>query len=83
MKGELGLQPDLAETESNVVSIDVNDEETDSVVSEEEHISLPSESAPSRDELMALPLPLLKDMVREAGLPVSGKKADLVDRLLS
>jgi len=83
VKGELGLQPDLAETESNVVSIDVNDEETDSVVSEEEHISLPSESAPSRDELMALPLPLLKDMVREAGLPVSGKKADLVDRLLS
>lgn len=82
VKEELGLRPDLA-TESNVVSIDGSDKETNSVVSEEEHISLPSKSASSRDELMALTVPLLKDKLREARLPVSGKKADLVERLLS
>jgi len=38
--------------------------------------------APSRDELVILTVPSLKEMLREAGKPVSGKKAELIDRLL-
>lgn len=79
VKGELGLQPDSAISESNTISTDTIDKEDD----EEEHAPLLAESAPSRDELMTLTVPLLKDKLREAGMPVSGKKADLVDRLLS
>jgi cysteinyl-tRNA synthetase len=37
----------------------------------------------SRDELTSLTLPELKVKLREVGKPVSGNKADLVDRILS
>jgi hypothetical protein len=36
----------------------------------------------SRSDMEALTIPQLKDKLREAGLPVSGRKAELVDRLL-
>jgi len=48
---------------------------------EEENASSPSSI--SRDELMSFTVPLLKEKLREAGKPVSGRKADLVDRLLA
>ena len=37
----------------------------------------------SKDDLMSLTIPLLKDKLREAGKTVSGNKANLVERLLS
>ena len=40
------------------------------------------EKAMSRDELTSLTVPLLKEKLRESGKPVSGKKAELIDRLL-
>ena len=39
-------------------------------------------AAPSPDELSALTVKQLKEKLREAGLPVSGVKAVLIDRLL-
>ena len=42
-----------------------------------------SASSMSRDELASLTVPSLKEKLREAGKPVSGKKAELVDRLLA
>jgi hypothetical protein len=43
-----------------------------------------SENANIRyDVLSDLTIPQLKDKLREQGLPVSGKKAELIDRLLS
>lgn len=35
------------------------------------------------EDLEALTIPTLKDKLRDAGLPVSGKKAELIERLLS
>ena len=35
------------------------------------------------DELASLTVPMLKQRLRDAGLPVSGRKAELVDRLAS
>ena len=37
---------------------------------------------PSRDELVILTVPSLKEMLRDAGKPVGGKKAELIDSLL-
>lgn len=37
----------------------------------------------TEDELFKLTIPLLKEKLRDAGLPVSGKKAELVARLLA
>ena len=48
----------------------------------EENTSSASSSM-SRDELASLTVPSLKEKLREAGKPVSGKKAELVDRLLA
>ena len=42
----------------------------------------PPTLAISRDELTSLTVPLLKEKLREVGMPVSGKKAELIDRLL-
>lgn len=54
------------------------DVDTSDVVLEEGRIS-----SLSRDQLMSLTVPLLKEKLRETGKPVSGKKADLIDRLLA
>ena len=37
----------------------------------------------SADELASLTVPVLKQRLRDVGLPVSGRKAELVDRLAS
>jgi len=37
----------------------------------------------SQDDLAKLTVPILKEMLKERGLKVSGKKAELVDRLLA
>eukprot|EP00560_Eucampia_antarctica_P004549 CAMPEP_0197833634 /NCGR_PEP_ID=MMETSP1437-20131217/19648_1 /TAXON_ID=49252 ORGANISM="Eucampia antarctica, Strain CCMP1452" /NCGR_SAMPLE_ID=MMETSP1437 /ASSEMBLY_ACC=CAM_ASM_001096 /LENGTH=702 /DNA_ID=CAMNT_0043437809 /DNA_START=156 /DNA_END=2264 /DNA_ORIENTATION=+ len=45
--------------------------------------AVPSESSSlSREDLTTLTVPLLKEKLREAGKPVSGKKIELIDRLL-
>lgn len=37
----------------------------------------------SEDDLTKLTVPILKEMLKERGLKVSGKKAELVERLLA
>ena len=37
----------------------------------------------SQDDLAKLTVPILKEMLKERGLKVSGKKAELIDRLLA
>jgi len=44
--------------------------------------SASSLSASSREDLMALTVPVLKEKLRESGKPVSGRKAELIERLL-
>ena len=41
------------------------------------------EVAPSVDELSELTVPLLKQRLRDAGLPVAGRKAELIERLVN
>ena len=53
-------------------------EEEDIVAAEEEE----NESF-SEEELSKLTVPVLKEKLKEAGLPVSGKKAELISRLLA
>ena len=53
---------------------DDNDEEEDSAAGGE---------MLSPDDLAKLTVPILKEMLKERGLKVSGKKAELVDRLLA
>merc|ERR1719491_742387 len=60
---------------------------TDTIVSTDSEAAIEEEESTndtmfSREDLMALTVPLLKEKLRSAGLPVSGRKADLVDRLL-
>merc|ERR1712161_91077 len=60
---------------------------TDTIVSADSEAAIEEEESTndtmfSREDLMALTVPLLKEKLRSAGLPVSGRKADLVDRLL-
>jgi len=55
----------------------------DEIVEEKESKVVELPLTMSRDDLMSLTIPMLKDKLREAGKPVSGNKPDLVDRLLS
>ena len=62
----------------------VEDIPEDTAVEEEEEEEVVGEfKVVSEEDLQALTIPLLKDKLREAGLPVSGKKAELIERLLS
>jgi len=54
----------------------VTEEETESVFDE-------SPSALSKEELSSLTVPALKEKLRESGLRVSGRKAELIERLLT
>jgi len=49
---------------------------------QEEEPTADDDDGPTEEELMKLTIPLLKEKLREAGLPVSGKKAVLISRLL-
>jgi dsRNA-specific ribonuclease len=51
-------------------------------VEEEVEETLPASIESRREELMKLTVKVLKDMLREKGLKVSGRKAELVERLL-
>lgn len=57
------------------------DEPSFSPVVEESAQAAPQEQE-SESQLMTLTIPVLKEKLRDAGLPVSGKKAELVERLL-
>ena len=52
--------------------------EEDIVAAEEEE-----NASFSEEELSKLTVPVLKEKLKEAGLPVSGKKAELISRLLA
>eukprot|EP00521_Asterionellopsis_glacialis_P012310 CAMPEP_0195308814 /NCGR_PEP_ID=MMETSP0707-20130614/38422_1 /TAXON_ID=33640 /ORGANISM="Asterionellopsis glacialis, Strain CCMP134" /LENGTH=703 /DNA_ID=CAMNT_0040373101 /DNA_START=114 /DNA_END=2226 /DNA_ORIENTATION=- len=68
-------------------SDEVLETETVAELSEEIQDSDDSADAPpsveSRDDLMSLTVVQLKEKLKDSGLPVSGKKAELVDRLLA
>ena len=64
--------------EDTIVTADI-----DKIVEEKESKVVELPLTMSRDDLMSLTIPMLKDKLREAGKPVSGNKPDLVDRLLS
>jgi len=49
----------------------------------QEEVEEEVEDIPTEETLAKLTIPLLKEKLREAGLPVSGKKAELVARLLA
>mmetsp|Transcript_15735 Transcript_15735/g.19184 ORF Transcript_15735/g.19184 Transcript_15735/m.19184 type:complete len:288 (-) Transcript_15735:220-1083(-) len=71
----------VAVADATVVA-DMAPEEEENASSPSHLVSASEEPAPSRDELMTLTVPSLKEKLREAGKPVSGKKAELIDRLL-
>ena len=62
---------------------DDDDDTTDGITAGDTNdaADVSSQSTISRDELMSLTVPLLKEKLREAAKPVGGKKAELVDRL--
>jgi hypothetical protein len=53
------------------------------VTAEEEEIEEDSGETVAEEDLNALTVPLLKEKLKAAGLPVSGKKAELIERLLA
>lgn len=57
--------------------------ESDDIDSEYEDDEEDDSAALSEDELSKLTIPLLKEKLKDAGLPVSGKKAELIARLLA
>ncbi|GKY91845.1 hypothetical protein MPSEU_000156100 [Mayamaea pseudoterrestris] len=61
---------------------DVDEDDEEHVITEASTFSTSNESEMSREELTALTIPELKEKLRVAGKPVSGKKAELVDRIL-
>ena len=67
-----------AAAEGQEADEDDGDEDTNQEEVEEE-----VEDIPTEETLAKLTIPLLKEKLREAGLPVSGKKAELVARLLA
>lgn len=53
-----------------------------SITSEDSNGSASKKSSISKTELQDCTVPVLKEKLRDAGLPVSGRKAELIDRLL-
>lgn len=66
--------------EQDIVAKVEEEEEEEEDASEEE---VASEGEVNEEELQTLTVPVLKEKLRSAGLPVSGKKAELIERLLS
>ena len=75
------VKDDAAAADTTVVADLAPEEEEDT--SSPITVDISIRKAPSRDELVTLTVPSLKEMLREAGMPVSGKKAELIDRLLA
>jgi len=61
---------------------DIDDNTTLEKIDEVKNSDDMTTTTASREELMSLTIPLLKEKLREVGKPVSGKKAVLIDRLL-
>ena len=62
-----------------------NDTEEPSIENDDDDIEDSHDSVDTNytyEELSALTIPLLKEKLREAQLPVSGNKAELVERLM-
>ena len=59
------------------------EEEKEDTNQEEEKDGESTTTAPTEEALAKLTVPLLKEKLKEAGLPVSGKKAELIARLLA
>jgi hypothetical protein len=80
VNGDEDIVDELEESELEEVDdaeLEVPDEE------EVEEVVMESTSVLDEEELKSLTVPLLKERLREAGLPVSGKKAELIERLIS
>lgn len=70
--------------DENDASDDSFDEEEEEEVEEDIVAAEEEENASfSEEELSKLTVPVLKEKLKEAGLPVSGKKAELISRLLA
>jgi hypothetical protein len=67
---------DMNEDGKGGVAMDVGTD-NDAVAQEEDH------TLSTGEDLSSLTVPELKEKLREAGLPVSGNKGDLIDRLLA
>lgn len=90
-----GMPISFKKREDEVVKDDVvydpwfdDDDDDNTVATAGEMVEAEREAASekltmSKDDLMLLTIPLLKDKLRKAGKTVSGNKADLVEKLLS
>jgi len=67
-------------TPNETVSDEIDEEEEDA---EEEEAAAPESAVLSEEDLEKLTVPVLKEKLKSAGLPVSGKKAELIERLLA
>jgi hypothetical protein len=61
---------------------EVDDIDNDEVDAEDEVAVEPVQAKLDQGALSSMTVPQLKDMLKEKGLPVSGKKAELIDRLI-
>jgi len=68
--------------ESDDVEEDDAEEEIE-ITAEEEEVEEDAEEGVTKEDLSGLTVPLLKEKLKAAGLPVSGKKAELIERLLA
>lgn len=75
------LDEEMNDVDDDDEDVDDDDEEEDESV-EFEAENVDDDSSLTEDELSKLTVPVLKEKLRDAGLPVSGKKAELIDRLL-
>ena len=78
--GSNGVRPDDGNTGAPAASSDGTS--VASATDTDRETTVAPGSSPSADELRALTVPQLKDLLREAGLKVGGKKDELVERLL-
>lgn len=70
----------------NVVSkeeFENDDEDMGTTVDDEEESEDEGDSSNDAEDLASLTIPQLKEKLRNAGLPVSGKKSELIERLVS
>lgn len=64
------------------IALAANDDDYDGEEEEEEEHQIPLPDQ-SKADLESLTVPILKEKLREAGLPVSGRKMDLIERLMN
>lgn len=81
---DAALEAMLDDSEQDFSEEERYDEIEDDSEEEEEEEEEIEDEVPSmtEEELSGLTVPVLKEKLKEAGLPVSGRKADLISRLL-